>query len=155
MTFDPPRIESAPPMLLAGLRRHHTMASASTSLAEQWREFRSSPGAEANGSPAYGAICGSTGDRFEYLTGVEVDSFDGLPSDFGRMRIPAQRYAVFTYAGGIAAVGALWQHIWSEWLPRAPFEDAETPPFERYAPDFDPLAGRGRFEIWFPIRDRS
>jgi AraC family transcriptional regulator len=38
------------------------------------------------------------------LAGVEVEAFDGLPHQLGRMRVPAQRYAVFTHRGHVAGV---------------------------------------------------
>ena len=33
--------------------------------------------------------------RFEYLSGYEVPSFDNLPADIGRLIVPARQYAVF------------------------------------------------------------
>lgn len=139
-------------MLLAGLRRQHTMAGAGTSVPEQWNEFRSLGSIDASGRTVYGAICGSDGDGFEYMTGVQVDSFDGVGEDVGRMRVPAQEYAVFTHRGRISEVSALWQHIWRDWLPRSGYEDAETPPLERYGSGFNAEMGDGEFEIWFPVR---
>ena len=131
------------------------MPDAETSVPEQWRAFRPLGIHSASGRTAYGAICGTTADGFEYLTGVEVDSFDGLAPDVGRMRIPAQQYAVFAHGGHISELGALWQHIWRDWLPQAKYEDAETPPFERYDAWFNADTGEGGFEIWFPVRKKQ
>ena len=130
------------------------MADAQISIPGQWREFRSLGLRNASGGPLYGAICAGAADRFEYLTGMQVDSFDGLSPEIGRMRIPAQRYAVFASDGHVSQVGAVWQHIWRDWLPQAAYEDAETPPFELYDARFNPETGEGGFEIWFPIREK-
>jgi AraC family transcriptional regulator len=119
---------------------------------EQWRRFRELGLHDARGNRAFGAICGTSADRFEYLAGVEVESFDGLPDQLGRMRVPAQKYAVFTHDGHVSQLGATWRHIWQEWLPASGYQDAETPPFELYGERFDPDTGEGGFEIWFPIR---
>ena len=149
----PPRIEAAPAMLLAGLRQQHDMAGAEASIPEQWRRFRELGLVGSRGGPTYGATAGASRDGFEYLTGVEVESFGGLPDGLGRMRVPAQTYAVFAHEANVSSLGSTWQHIWREWLPGSGYEDAETPPFERYGPEFDAGTGEGGFEIWFPVRE--
>ena len=141
-------------MLLAGLRRHHAVASAAKTIPAQWRDFRSSGFRDARAPRAFGVICGFHAGQLEYMTALEVESFDHLEPAVGRMRVPAQRYAVFFHAGHISEAGELWQRLSSEWLPRSGFEDAETPAFEVYDQRFDPVSGQGGFEVWFPVRSR-
>ena len=142
-------------MLLAGLRRHHTFSAAATTIPAQWQEFRRLgrlPGQQ--GTTAYGVICGTTPEQqtFEYMCGAEVAAFEAVPRELGRMRIPAQRYAVFTHRGHVSALRATWDAVWHDWLPRAGHRAANTPDFEAYDPArFDPETGTGEFEIWFPI----
>ena len=142
-------------MLLAGIRRTHAIAHAAQSIPQQWGELRGLGLRDVRGQRAYGAYCSSNSKEFEYLTGVEVDSFEGLPADLGRIRVPAQTYAVFTHEGHVSETGATWQHIWQSWLPSSDYEDAETPPFELYDQRFNPNTGTGGFEIWFPIREKQ
>ena len=141
-------------MLLAGLRRHHGFAESGRTIPEQWLAFQALgrlPGQRAD--VAYGVVCQSDRARetFEYMSGVEVDAFDALPPAVGRMRVPAQRYAVFTHEGHVAGLRATWGAIWEEWLPRSGVTPANTPDFERYDERFDPRTGSGVVEIWFPI----
>lgn len=143
------RMDSAPALLVAGLRRHHTMVQAHVTVPAQWNAFRR---LDLDGGPVLGAYCGMSANGFEYMTGVEVPGFDGLPDDIDRMRIPAQSYAVFMHRGHISRVGSTWASIWNDWLPASGYEDAETPPMERYPDAFDPETGEGGVEIWFPVR---
>lgn len=154
MNFRSPRIKSAPAILLAGIRQHHAMADAATSVPGQWRDFRERGVRSAAGRRAYGAYCETTADGFEYMTGVEVDSFDDLAADVDRMRVPAQQYAIFTHDGHVSDLGLVWQHIWRDWLPRSGYEDAGTPPFELYDERFNADTGVGTFEVWFPLREK-
>ena len=153
--IEPTRWEDGRAMLLVGLRRHHTFADAATTIPAQWQEFvrlGALPG--QRGAITYGAVCGSVPaeQRFEYMCAVEVESFDAVPRELGRMRVPAQRYAVFTHRGAIGAIRTTWAAIWGDWLPRSGEHAANTPDFERYDPArFDARTGEGEVEIWFPI----
>lgn len=152
--LEPTRIADGHAMLLAGLRRHHGFAEAVATIPAQWEDFRRlGPLPGQRDTVVYGVVCGSVPERetFEYLSGVEVASFDGLPRELGRMRVPAQRYAVFTHRGHVAALRATWDAIWREWLPRSGEQPANTPDFERYDARYDAAAGTGAIEIWFPI----
>ena len=141
-------------MLLAGLRRHHTFDGAAATIPAQWSELAALlplPGQQ--GATTYGVVCGSVpAERtFEYMCGVEVAAFDAVPRELGRMRVPGQRYAVFTHRGHVAGLRATWDAIWHDWLPRSGHQPANTPDFERYDERFDARTGRGEIEISFPI----
>ena len=154
-TLEVTRYEDGRPMLLAGIRRHHTFAKMSEEIPRQWEEFvrlGTLPGQV--GTTAYGAIC--SGDpktqTMEYLCGVEVGSFDGLPKEFGRMRVPAARYAVFEHTGNVATIQSTWQQIFRSWLPSSGLRSAETPDFEVYGEQFDAATGEGGVEIWVGVK---
>ena len=149
-----PRFASAPAMLLAGIRRHHAMTDAHHTISAQWQEFRTSGFRDTRAPRAFGVICGTDGERFEYMTALEVDSFDDLPAGFGRMRVPAQNYAVFLHRGHVSGLADLWRRIAAEWLPASEYDDAETPAFEIYDDRFDPETGSGDVEIWFPVKPK-
>ncbi|MBM4197055.1 MAG: AraC family transcriptional regulator [Gammaproteobacteria bacterium] len=151
-----PRFVDAPPMLLAGLRRHHPFATAYSSIVAQWEDWRRLP--ELPGAVVgvtYGAICGATDDSLEYLSGVEVGDFAALPAGLGRMRVPAQHYAVFTLHGHVSLLPRAWQAIRDEWLPQSGYEPVHGPEFERYDWRFDPGSGTGTMEIWCAVRRRT
>jgi len=150
-----PRFEQGRAMLLAGLRRRHRMAEMARTVPQQWGEFMAAPRPPGQVGPQlFGAICSASEMDVEYMCAVEVASFDALPPEAGRMRVPAARYAVFTHDGHMSAIGSLWQRIWTEWLPTSGEEDGETPSFEYYGERFDPSTGTGA-EIWFPVKRRA
>ena len=141
-------------MLMAGLRRVHTFSGAVHSIPEQWqalREMGTLPGQQ--GTEMYGLMCGAdpAAQTFEYMTGVEVASFDALPPGTGRMRVPAQRYAVFIHRGHVSTLHTTWDAIWNGWLPRSEYRMANTPEFELYDERFDPRTGAGVIEVWASI----
>jgi AraC family transcriptional regulator len=149
MTFEPTRFADGRPMLLAGIRRHHRYADAPRDIPKQWEAFvalGTLPGQQ--GATTYGAMCGNdpAAQTFEYMCAAEVADFAAVPPSLGRMRVPAQRYAVFTHRGPVPELRATWDAIWNDWLPRSGHEPADTPDFERYDPATDEI------EIWFPVR---
>ena len=148
------RYEQGRPMLFAGIRRKHEFANTPRDIPRQWRDFEKLgklPG--QLGTTAYGAICGGDADTqtMEYMCAVEVASFDGLPRDLGRMRVPAVRYAVFWHDGPVDLVRATWDEILWHWLPRSGMRSAHTPDFEVYDERFDLRTGLGGIEIWVGV----
>jgi len=152
--MEPLRFQNGKPMLLAGLRRRHDTASAASSIAQQWREFlaAASPSNRV-GTYYYGAMCGGDHASFEYLSGVEVESFAHLPSDTGRMRVPAQQYAVFRHPA-CESLGSTWQEIMA-WLSRASYESAHLPDFERYETAPNDVSQDPNVEIWVGVVARG
>jgi AraC family transcriptional regulator len=157
-SLEPLRYEEGRPMLLAGLRRKHTFADMANDIPRQWDDFLKLgrlPGQV--GDVSYGAICGgdSQAQTMEYLCGVEVASFEPLPKDLGRMRVPAVRYAVFLHEGNVASIRETWRQIFSVWLPSSGLLSAETPDFEVYGERFDGATGEGGVEIWLGVKPAS
>jgi AraC family transcriptional regulator len=154
----PQRYEQGRPMLFAGIRRKHAFASMGQDIPRQWEDFLKLgelPGQV--GATAYGAICG--GDpktqTMEYMCAVEVKSFDALPTELGRMRVPAARYAVFLHEGNVATIQETWKQILSVWLPSSGMQSAQTPDFEVYDERFDGATGEGGVEIWLGVKPAS
>ena len=122
----------------------------------QWQRFHQSveniPG--RIGKVAYGVCCnGDDAGNFDYIAGVEVSDFSDLPREFSRVRIPEQRYAVFTHRDHISTIRRTVNTIWNHWLPASGLKAADAPNFERYDENFDPLTGNGGLEIWVPVRE--
>jgi AraC family transcriptional regulator len=150
--IEPARFADGVPMLLGGVRRTHTFATAARDIPAQWEAFgRMVPLPGQRGGTTYGVICGGSPETrtMEYMCAAEVEALDALPPG-GRLRLPAAHYAVFVHRGPIADVGAAWAGAWA-WLERSPeWESAQTPDFERYDERYDPAAGE--LEIWVPVR---
>ena len=152
--LEPPRFENGKPLLLAGLGERYTWET-SKAIPAQWQRFHLYFGAIAGqiGRMAYGVCCNSDDDgNYDYICGVEVASFSELPSEFSRVRIPKQRYAVFSHREHVSTIRSTINTIWNKWLPESGHEVADAPNFERYGEDFDSKSGTGTIEIWVPLK---
>ena len=153
-TLKPPRFETGRPFLIAGLGERYSCES-SAAIPMQWQRFGpyigNIPG--ETGDVAYGVcVNGDDAGNFDYIAGVEVLDFSDLPKELSRVRVPAQKYAVFTHAEHISTIRRTVSTIWNKWLPASGHEIADGPEFERYGPEFDPRSGNGGLEIWIPIK---
>jgi len=150
----PPRFETGKAMLIAGLGERISMET-SAGIPGLWHRFhqhvQTYPGRV--GQVAYGVCCnGDDAGNFDYIAGVEVVDFSDLPREFSRVRIPAQRYAVFRHSDHISTIRRTVNTIWNHWLPSSGHMVADAPNFERYDETFDPITGNGGLEIWVPIK---
>ena len=153
----PPRVENGKPLLIAGIRKSYVPAEFSA-IPAQWQAFAPHIGKIAGqiGRTSYG-ICWQATDQvsIEYLTGVEVSGFAGVPADFTVVSLPAAKYAVFPHRAHASKLHETCDAI-SKWLPDSGYEcaaDAETPAFfERYSEEFDPHTGLGGMEVWVPLK---
>lgn len=142
-------------MLLAGLRRRHDFDAASRDVPKQWVEFNSwQPLANRAGPGSYGVMCGVDPTGFEYMCAVEVSSLEGLPEGVGRMRVPAQHYAVFAHGGHVSSIRDTWDRAF-RWLEDGAYESAHKPDFELYGPRYDPVTMQGGIEIWIGVVKRG
>lgn len=149
--LEQPRIEDGRAILVAGLGERYRFET-SHGIPRQWMRFMPYIGNIPGqiGHTAYGVCCDADAN-FEYIAGVEVSTFDDLPSEFSRARLPAQRYAVFSHREHISRMRATVYTIWNKWLPTSGYTHADAPDFELYDERFDPHTGNGVVEIWLPI----
>ena len=150
-----PRFETGKPLLVAGLGERYTWESGGPAIPGQWQRFHQSvqniPG--RIWQVTYGVCCnGDDAGNFDYIAGVEVSDFSDLPREFSRVRIPQQRYAVFTHRDHISTIRRTINTIWNHWLPASGLKAAGAPNFERYDENFDPRTGNGGLEIWIPVK---
>jgi AraC family transcriptional regulator len=149
----PAHFETGKPMLIAGLRGHFTNATWA-GIPAQWERliaFGKIPGMV--GSAHYG-LCFNQPGGVDYLSGVEVSSVAGLPSDFSHCEIPGQRYAVFEHREHISKLHDTLDAIHRTWAPDHELlrPSGGAPDFfERYGERFDPRTGMGDIEVWIPF----
>lgn len=152
--LSPPRFIDSKALLIAGLAEHYDCERSGAGIPGQWQKFNayidSIPG--RIGKLAYG-VCYNTDDagNMDYLCGVEVNEFSGLPPQFSHLRIPEHRYAVFLHKEHISAIRGTWNAIWNDWLPQSDHRVADAPFFELYGESFDPRSGNGGVELWVPV----
>jgi AraC family transcriptional regulator len=145
--LEPPRIEHADRLLIAGLAERDYRR-----IPLLWQRFGPAIGTlpSQTGHDTFG-VCANADDTgtFTYIAGVEVARFDAIPAEFTTIRIPEARYAVFEHRGHVSTIRATFNAIWRSWQP---YNDAlDAPFFERYGNAFDPHSGNGTVEIWVPI----
>ena len=151
----PPRIETGRALLIAGIGQRYRFET-NQGIPQQWERFVPHIGHVPGqvGKVSYGVCCNADGaGNFEYIAGVEVATFDDVPTEFSRIRIPPQRYAVFAHREHISLMRATVYTIWNKWLPTSGYKHADAPDFERYDERFDPRTGSGVVEVWVPIGD--
>jgi len=149
-----PRIFDAEPMLFAGLgqRFEYDQLGGIPALWQRFNQYAGAIPGEVPGS-AYGVCTNADSAGLDYICAVEVKDFSDVDRDFTRLRVPAQRYAVFHHGGPITEIRTVIRSIWGGWLPSSGHETADGPSLERYGETFDPMTGEGGFEIWVPIRN--
>ena len=152
--LQPPRFETAKAFLVAGVGERYNHGASGAGIPNQWQHFHQKAGEipDQVGKVAYGVCCnGDDSGNFDYIAGVEVSDFSDLPREFSRVRIPEQRYAVFTHKEHISTIRRTFAAIWNHWLPASKMCVADAPNFERYEETFDPATGNGGLEIWVPV----
>jgi len=150
----PPRIIQGGELLIFGIGEECKEAGAA-SIPQQWNRFGpyigNIPGQVGN--TTYGAITNvDHGGGYLYVAGVEVKEFPAEPTDFTRLRIPPQTYAVFHHNAHVSQLLATFKAIWESGLVDAGYQAVEGPAFEKYGPEFDGRTGLGGLEIWVPVR---
>jgi AraC family transcriptional regulator len=149
----PPRFEQAPLLLLAGLNARYSCES-SSAIPSQWQRFVPHIGTHPGqvGGVAYGVRYNSDDDaHFDYLCAIEVRDFSRLPPEWTHLRIPPQRYAVFSHQDHVSTIRRTWNTLYTQWLPESGHRVVDAPEIERYAEGFDSRTGLGGIEIWIPI----
>jgi AraC family transcriptional regulator len=152
----PPRFETGKALLVAGVGERCTHENGGAGIPNQWQRFHQTVAniPDRVGPVAYGVCCnGDDSGNFDYIAGVEVSDFSDLPREFSRVRIPGQKYAVFTHSDHISTIRRTVNTIWNHWLPSSGMKAADAPNFERYDEKFDPLTGNGGLEIWIPVKE--
>lgn len=152
----PPRFEDGRAMLIAGIGERYTFET-NRGIPFQWQRFVPYIGHLEGqiGRTTYGLCCNQDGQgSFDYVCGVEVSSFADLPAELQRVRVPKQRYAVFTHQGHVSRLRAVVYTIWNKMLPSLGLEVADAPDFERYDERVNPQTGMGTTEVWVPIKGK-
>ena len=149
-----PRFETRGPLLIIGLGERYSCES-SAAIPSQWQRFLPSFGHVPGqlDDVAYGVVCNADSEgNFDYICGVEVRDFSKTPAEFARVRIPAQRYAVFHHRDHVSGIRNTMTAIFTQWLPSSGHEIADAPNLERYGPEFDGHTGHGGLEVWIPLQ---
>jgi AraC family transcriptional regulator len=152
--LQPPHFVTSKAILLVGMSERYDCNS-SAGIPAQWQKFLphfpNVPG-QIN-RKAYGVNYNFDElGNFDYLCGVEVADFTRVPAGWAHVRVPENRYAVFTHADHISTIRRTWSAIWNSWFPTSGHQVADAPHFELYNENFNSQTGMGGVEIWVPVR---
>ncbi len=93
-------------------------------------------------------------DRCRYHACVPCAPHADLPAPLFRGAMAAGRYAVFTYAGPVDAVGDAYRSIYSCWFRDSSLVPADFVPIDHYVHD-EPRDGRVEMELWIRVRPKT
>lgn len=82
---------------------------------------------------------------------IEVDNTDFVPLGMSVFTIPAGDYAIFHYKG-MPGDAAIFQYIYSEWLPKSGYQLDNRPHFEVLGIKYKQGSPDSEEDIWIPIR---
>ena len=114
-----PRTVEGKAMLIAGIGARYNCAT-NKAIPSQWQQFNAYAGNVSGqvGDIHYGVCCNSDEENnFDYIAGMEFTDFSDLPDEFSRVRIPAQRYLVFTHRDHISSIRSTMMTIWASACP--------------------------------------
>lgn len=148
-----PRFEDGKELLIAGLNERYTFETR-VNIPTQWERLCPHldrvPGQV--GQATYGVSWNCEPKvSFDYLAGVEVCDTTNLPAEFTSVRLPAQRYAVFSHSLHVSKLPETIDAIWRKWVPDCGLA-CEEDCIERYTAEFNPNTGLGGMEIWVPLK---
>jgi len=90
--------------------------------------------------------------EFTYIAGVEVEDDTCVPEDMVCIKVPGNKYAVFTMDSIIEDVGKTVGEIYSKWLPEAGLQLADNYDFEYYNENFKPNDENSKLYFYVPIK---
>ena len=91
--------------------------------------------------------------KCRYDACVQSPEKEVLSGNPGRKVIPGGKYAALAYEGTSAEIGAAWDALLRDWLPKSGLQLDARPFFEHYPVDgrYDPKTGRFTCNICVPV----
>ncbi len=91
--------------------------------------------------------------KCRYDACVQSDAKEMLSGDPGRKMIPGGKYAALAFEGTSDGIGAAWEALLRDWLPKSGLQLDSRPFFEHYPVDgrYDPKTGSFTCNICVPV----
>ena len=82
---------------------------------------------------------------------IEMENKENVPEGMSLFSLPAGDYAVFSYKG-LSSDPAIFQYIFTKWIPNSPYELDHRPHFEILDEKYKNNDPNSEEEIWIPIK---
>lgn len=155
VSLEPPRREKLGPLTLAGLGRTYRFDN-NSAIPSQWTDFQAYDGTLGEVESLWFGVCADFDEQnssFRYTCAVVVPDTGNLPAELDVIKLPEQTYLVFTHREHVSQIQATMKAIWSEYIPNNNIAvNGMEAVLERYDERFDPVSGRGGFDILIPIK---
>lgn len=157
-----PRIEHLPEKKLIG--HHLTMSLVHNKTRQLWSQFAprikeiQDRVSEDKISmqiypPLFHEQFNPTNEFIKWAT-VEVHDFENIPEGMSSFLLEEGLYAVFDYKGS-SADNAIFQYIFSEWIPNSTYVVDHRPHFEVLGTKYKNNDPSSEEEIWIPIKKKN
>ena len=90
-------------------------------------------------------------NTFEKWAAVEVRDYTSIPEEMETFTLPQGLYAVFQYKG-LSTDNAIYQYIFTTWLPHSDYALDNRPHFERLGEKYRNNDPDSEEEIWIPVK---
>lgn len=154
-----PKIIALPETLLVGKKRSMSLLDNQTQAL--WQDFMPKrKGITNRKSNDYYSVQNYSKDYFENFNpaksfvkwaAVAVNAFENIPNEMESFTLPTGLYAVFEHKGMDTAI---FQQIFTEWLPNAPYILDHRPHFELLGEKYKNGDPNSEEQIWIPIRQQ-
>ena len=88
---------------------------------------------------------------YDYIAGVEVESFDDVPEGMITREVPERKYAVFTHRGPLSNLKFTLDYIYGPWAQKSDYKIVQGDDFEQYDDRFIPAGDDSELDIYIPI----
>ncbi len=153
MQLPEPEILDAPEQEMLALARDFTMETRGD-IPALWEDFFALKLAPENakGDAIYGASFGMQPDgSFKYAVGMVVDPAGEAPGQTCHVVLRGGTYAVLRMTGPFSDIPAVFDAMFSEWLPASDWMPDAGAVFERYPTDMMGQDEQPSYEIWVPV----
>ena len=152
-----PVISELDSFTVTGLSRRYD-ANSKPSIPALWNELDQYLGRNNGqlGMTSFG-VCSnfSSEGSFDYLCGTNSPAADMVGMDSQSILIPRGLYATFEHVEHISSIRNSWHKIYNAWLPRSEYKLTNSPEYEIYSAEFDPITGNGSVAIRIPLERQS
>lgn len=91
---------------------------------------------------------------FEKWAAVEIDAGSKIPDGMEILEMPAGLYAVFVHKGPASQGAAMYDYIFTQWLPKSEFVIDSRPHFALMGEKYSNDSPDSEEEIWIPVKPK-